>query len=264
MSRHWILGQPEPIVPERDKQMGQPSKFNRHGFISLWTGTFASVAAAEVYFGIPDEVGVYLPPEAFAADFALGEFPQELLEVNFEQAEPRPLRDLLEDATFSASFLDQAVAAAARQGVEQAQGVALLVDFDYRLNPARRDAAGPLRFIGVFPYARVAQREKQAAPDLAEEIGCTTEAVLFVIGALDAARLKREVESGAAGHISALDVCKQLLHSHGDDTPAILREFGLHRSEDVGRIVFALVGKGRLRAREGESEGDFAGLFNLG
>src|SRR5215218_4782978 len=97
----------------------------REGFVSLWVGTFASVEAAEAYFGIPDEIGVYLPPEAFATDFGLGDFPPETLEVNFEQVSPRPLRELLEDATFSASFIDQGVEAGTRQGIYDAQGVAL-------------------------------------------------------------------------------------------------------------------------------------------
>src|SRR5215218_4504498 len=103
----------------------------REGFVSLWVGTFASVEAAEAYFGIPDEIGVYLPPEAFATDFGLGDFPPETLEVNFEHVAPRPLRD----ATFSASFLDQAVEAGTRQGISDAQGVALLYDFDDRAEP---------------------------------------------------------------------------------------------------------------------------------
>jgi uncharacterized repeat protein (TIGR04138 family) len=263
--RHWILGQPEPSVPERDTGPSRPPKCKRDGFVSLWTGNFASVADAEAYFGIPDEIGVSLPAEAFAADFALGDFPQEFLEVNFEQVEPRPLQDLLWDATYSVSFLDQAVLAAARQGVEKAQGIALLFDFDYRLNTERRDAAGVLRFIGVFPYVQVAKRDKlQPLLDIAREIGCPDGAMLFVFLAFAAARTKLEEVRGATGHITAKQFCEQLLRSRGDDTPVILREFGLRRSEDVGRIVFALVNKGMLRVSEGELEGDFAGLFNLG
>src|SRR3954447_18287278 len=110
---------------------GHGAGCGREGFVSLWVGTFPSVEAAESYFGIPDEIGVYLPPETFATDFGLGDFPPETLEVNFEHVAPRPLRELLRDATFSASFLDQAVEAGTRQGISDAQGVALLYDFDY-------------------------------------------------------------------------------------------------------------------------------------
>jgi hypothetical protein len=112
-----MFGQPDPIVPMRGSEGAIPgvqAEYGRGGFVSLWAGTFASVEEAEEYFGIPDEIGVSLPPEAFAVEFGLGSFPAETLEVNFEQERPRPLSDLLQDATFAASFFDQAVAAAAQ------------------------------------------------------------------------------------------------------------------------------------------------------
>jgi len=125
----------------------------RTGFVSVWIGTFPSVEAAEAYFGIPDEIGVYLPPERFARDLGLDDLPPECLEVNFEQVSPRPLRELLKDATFSPAFLDQAVDAANQQGIQAAQGIALLYDFDYHAKSGWQGAAGPLRFIGSFPFA---------------------------------------------------------------------------------------------------------------
>jgi Immunity protein 22 len=128
----------------------------RPGVVSVWVGTFPSVEAAEKYFGVPDEIGVYLPPEGFLRDLGIDDLPPENLEVNFEQAAPRPLRELLRDATFAASFLGPAVEAADRQGIGAAQGVALVYDFDYRLVPGWRPAAGPLRFVGAFPFAKPA------------------------------------------------------------------------------------------------------------
>jgi hypothetical protein len=155
-----MLGQPCPIgpVPSREAIPGGPAELGDPGFVSLWIGAFASVEGAEAYFGIPDETEVLLPPEAFARDFGLGDFPPETLEVNFEQLAHRPLAELLRDASFGASFLQQAVEAAARLGIHEAQGVALLYDFDYRLKPDRLDAAGPLRFIGAFPYRQAEGR----------------------------------------------------------------------------------------------------------
>ena len=88
--------------------------------------------------------------------------------------------------------------------------------------------------------------------------------MLFVVLAFKATRKKLEEIRNATGHITAKQFCEQLLRCRGDDTPVILREFGLRRSEDVGRIIFALVQKGLLRVQEGESEADFAGLFTLG
>lgn len=124
----------------------------RQGFVSLWIGEFASVEAAEAYFGIPDEIGVYLPPEAFAKDLGLEELPSERLEVNFEQVLDRPLRQLLQDATFSSTFIEQALTAASEQGIPTAQGIALLYDFDYQTAPDWQRKVGPLQFIGSFPF----------------------------------------------------------------------------------------------------------------
>src|SRR5437899_10051307 len=151
-----MLGQPDPIiVPVRGKPIvGGQTELARAGFVSVWIGAFSSLEEAEAYFGIPDEIGVYLPAEAFASDFNLGHFPPEKLEVNFEQTSERPIKELLQDATFGPSFLDTALETAAKQGIDRAQGVALLYDFDYRLNPAQTNRAGPLRFVGVFAFVR--------------------------------------------------------------------------------------------------------------
>jgi hypothetical protein len=111
------------------------------------------VGSAGAYFGIPDEIGVDLPPEDFARDLGLDDLPPENLEVNFEQVSPRPLQELLRDATFSASFIAQAVEEARRQGIHEAQGIALLYDFDYQAKPGWQHTAGPLRFVGSFPFA---------------------------------------------------------------------------------------------------------------
>ncbi len=263
-----MLGQPDPIYPVSRSgaiMSGDQVEFKRIGFVSFWAGTFASVEEAEAYFGIPDEVGVYLPPEAFARDFGLGHFPPETLEVNFEQVSPRPLRELLRDATFSASFLDQALEATTRLGIHEAQGIALLFDFDYRLNPSRLDSAGPLRFVGAFPFVRIGPGANlQPIYEVAQEMGCPTGTVLFVLGVLSDARKKRQRERGDnAGSMTASEYCEYLLRCRGDDTLAVLRELGLQRSEDVGRVVFALIEKGVIRRQESDAESDFAGLFVL-
>jgi len=132
----------------------------RQGFVSMWVAEFPSVEAAEAYFGIPDEIGVLLPPEAFAKDLGLEDLPAECLEANFEQVSPRPLRQLLQDASFSESFMDQAVAAASQQGIQMAQGIALMYDFDYQGAPDWQRPVGPLRFIGSFPFVGTSEAQQ--------------------------------------------------------------------------------------------------------
>jgi hypothetical protein len=135
----------------------------RQGFVSVWVGAFPSVEAAEAYFGIPDEIDVYLPPEGFAKDVGIPDLVPECLEVNFEQVSPRPLRQLLQTATFSASFIDQAIEGASRQDIQEAQGIALLYHFDYQTVPGWQRRAGPLLFIGSFPFVGTAPEQGQEA-----------------------------------------------------------------------------------------------------
>jgi uncharacterized repeat protein (TIGR04138 family) len=263
-----MLGQPEPVFPVRcsETTFRGETEFHRTGFVSLWVGTFRSVEEAEAYFGIPDEIGVYLPAEAFAEDMGLSEFRPQTLEVNFEQVSPRPLRELLRDATFAASFLDQAVGAARRQGIDEVQGTALLYDFDFRLKPALIDLAGPMRFIGAFPFVQASpQANLQPFQDLAREIGYPVGAVLFVVVALEELCNKRRQERGVETvQISAREHCEHLLGRCGADTAEFLRELGLRRSEDVGRIVFGMIHAGLARRNPSNSESDFQGLFVLG
>jgi hypothetical protein len=134
----------------------------RKGIVSVWVGSFPSLEEAEAYFGIPDEIGVYLPPERFARDLGLEDLPAECLEVNFENLSPRPLAALLKDATYSASFLDKALEAARQLGIQMAQGIALLYDFDYQAKADRQPATGPVRFLGSFPYAGTSSAEEQS------------------------------------------------------------------------------------------------------
>jgi hypothetical protein len=123
----------------------------RKGVVSIWVGSFPTLEAAESYFGIPDEIGVYLPPEGFASDLGVENDLLDKLEVNFERIAPRPLGELLADATCSATFYDQAVEAASRMGIATSQGIALVYDFDYQEKPGWHPAVGPLTFIGTFP-----------------------------------------------------------------------------------------------------------------
>jgi uncharacterized repeat protein (TIGR04138 family) len=269
-----MLGQPDPVFPVRYSgtiATGSPGELERAGFVSLWVGRFASVEEAEAYFGIPDEIGVCLPAEAFARDFGLGNFPPEKLEANFEQLTPRPVRELLQDATFAGSFLDRAVEAAVQQGISEAQGVALLYDFDYRRKPERCDEAGPVRFIAAFPYVRLLPEAPprpvggpDAAFEVAAELGYPRATVLFVLWALSGAATKHRRERGSDPEpLGAREYCEYLLSCRGEDTRAVLRELGLRRSEDVGRILFALINKGLARRHESDKESDFDGLFVL-
>lgn len=262
-----MFGQPEPTHPvfgSEPSPTGPPSVCVRDNYVSLWTGAFESVERAEAYFGIPDEIGVYLPPEAFAADFDLGNFPPENLEVHFEQMEPRPLPELLDDVTFSVSFRDLALAAASGLGIHQAQGVALIYRFDYRLDPAPINSAGPMRFVGSFPFLPVGpQPALQVAEAVARATGYPLGAVLLVAITFKELCAQQRKAQGFHTHFSAREYCDHLQSWRGPDTPAVLRDLGLRRSEDVGRIVYGMIEAGLAAPGHSDSEADFAELFRL-
>jgi hypothetical protein len=249
--------------------------------VSVWVGQFASADEAEDYFAEEGD-GEGPIPSAFSREWRLGPYPPHRLEIHFEQPSDRALTVLLQEATFSASFIDAAVEAAGRQGIRAAQGIALLYYFDYQSRPDRQCEVGSLRFIGTFAFDRGALQAKFHA--LAEKAGCSVTAVLFVLAAFGECRKKRYVEQGVGGHMSAAEFCAYLVSAGVQDTTAILRclpsrfaaglpsqdtpagllrRLGLGRSEDVGRVVFGLVNTEVLSRQESESEADFRGQFVL-
>jgi uncharacterized repeat protein (TIGR04138 family) len=69
-------------------------------------------------------------------------------------------------------------------------------------------------------------------------------------------------------HVSAAGLCElirefTLFRCRSDRAWAqrMLRRWNILRSEDVGRIVYTMVGLGLMRTREGDREEEFAGLF---
>jgi hypothetical protein len=259
---------------------GRGSQLLCAGQVSVWVGRFASTDEADTFFADASD-GEERIPSAFAREWGLGFYPPHCLEIHFEHLTERPLAVLLQEATFSASFLGAALAAASQQGISAAQGIALLYDFDYQAKPGRVSARGALRFIGAFTFDRAALQGKFHTA--AENAGCSVTAVLFVLAAFGECSRQRR-EQGLLGHMSAAEFCEYLVNAGSVDTAAILRclpsrfagelpvqetpagllrRFGLARSEDVGRVVFGLVNAGVLRCQESESEADFGGRFVL-
>ncbi len=71
---------------------------------------------------------------------------------SFNSFQPSDLRALLESASYSESFVDVALAAASKRGLEQARWVTLQYDFDYDPAEVQRPIADDPIFIGSFPY----------------------------------------------------------------------------------------------------------------
>ena len=97
----------------------------------------------------------------------------------------------------------------------------------------------------------------------AERSGCTVDGVLFVADAMTQALRDR------GARVTAADVCRGV-HSYthhyfndAEEARDLLTEWKVCRSEDVGRVVFALIDAGLVEALPGESSRDFENRFTL-
>ncbi len=68
-------------------------------------------------------------------------------------------------------------------------------------------------------------------------------------------------------HLNATGFCqlfrRRVLSEFGKSSASVLKSWGLHGSQELGQIVFALVAAGRLDASPEDSFDDFLGLFTV-
>ena len=102
---------------------------------------------------------------------------------------------------------------------------------------------------------------------IAQAAGCSVDAVMFVADAAAGARWLASAPRGA--QITARQICGSIrahaMWYFNDKAEAmeLLAEWGIRRSEDAGRIIFAMVEKGLLKAGNEDSIDQFNGLFTL-
>ncbi|MEZ6143391.1 MAG: hypothetical protein R3B84_22720 [Zavarzinella sp.] len=103
--------------------------------------------------------------------------------------------------------------------------------------------------------------------ELAEELGIDVEAfALFdvVMQEISWHTLNAGMDDNPP-HLGAAAFCRLLRsrthHEFGEDSVEILKGWGLHRSEDIGRVVFALVEAGWIDASPDDKRADFDHLF---
>jgi hypothetical protein len=235
--------------------------YRRLGCVSIWAGSFGSVDAVEWYFGVPAPDGRLPPPYSFIEEFQLPPFSPECLEINFTQSAPRRVRELLESTSFSSSYVDAACDGADRLGIEEAQGVALLFNFDYQACPKVLAKSPNLRFLGVFEYdqdAPVVRKDGdqlRTPAEIAATVGFSEWAVLALHAAL------QSLDEAGHNQITARQLCDAVQRCEGGAT--FLRGCGLATSEDLGRLVYGLVGIGFMRAHPGDQQSDFDGVYSL-
>jgi len=91
------------------------------------------------------------------------------------------------------------------------------------------------------------------------------EAYVFVVAALGEtvralppSRLADPRLRHLSGQELTAGVVRIARYEFGELAPMVFREWGVHRSEDVGEIVFELVREGHLQAREEDTMADFS------
>jgi uncharacterized repeat protein (TIGR04138 family) len=100
-------------------------------------------------------------------------------------------------------------------------------------------------------------------------LGCEANAIRFVATCIVQSSKKAGNRSDAAPVMSAIalrDMIRAVALAHFGDASgarAGLRDLRLERSEDVGRIVAALVESGLFTAAEGETPAEFNDMFTL-
>jgi uncharacterized repeat protein (TIGR04138 family) len=111
--------------------------------------------------------------------------------------------------------------------------------------------------------------QRKRYESIATKAGCTVDAVQVVRDVCHHAAAQTTAFGAEQRHVSAREVCDALakhVRYYFEDLAEgkeLLAEWGIRTSEDMGRIVFAMVEAKWMEARPEDSESDFAGLFTL-
>lgn len=104
--------------------------------------------------------------------------------------------------------------------------------------------------------------------ELSDSLGYRKEIISWVLGVIGSATESPEHTSAESDplHTSASDVCRTLIAEayeiHGARIERFLKDAGIDRSEDVGRIVYGLIEKDLVHENEGDSLSDFDDVFD--
>jgi 2-amino-4-hydroxy-6-hydroxymethyldihydropteridine diphosphokinase len=120
------------------------------------------------------------------------------------------------------------------------------------------------------PFAGDVRLVRSHVAGIAQKCGCAQQAVLLVLDAA-AVAAAADAESSAGGHPSHVNARSlveslkrftlDLFDGNAELAVSKLETWGIKRSEDVGRIVIALIGARRLVPSDNDRADDFNGLF---
>jgi hypothetical protein len=140
------------MKPKRKvNRYGPPHFSDKKNRLSVWIGICPLSAVLEDYFK-ENYLDEDQPFTTFSEDFGFGFYDHDSVEMNVSQTGPGPVRDLLADVSYSASFLEAAASAAERQGIRQTELIFLMDDFEYDPKVTEIEQGKHLRFLGCFDY----------------------------------------------------------------------------------------------------------------
>ena len=110
--------------------------------------------------------------------------------------------------------------------------------------------------------------ELRLAPDLlskirAHESHYEESAYLFVLGSIEFLQGRLTVRRHVSGPELAMACRDHALEQYGLMAKQVLEYWGIKRTEDIGRIVFALVEVGLLITQPSDREDDFRSVFDF-
>lgn len=114
--------------------------FEKAGVVSIWVGVNDAFNDSEELDVLQDLCGV-------------GYYELHNQESNCFDFQVVPLKQLLEEMSYSDSFLEKALSSALRKGIDKARWVTLQYDFNYDPKQVRRVVKNDPVFIGSFPYS---------------------------------------------------------------------------------------------------------------
>ncbi len=86
---------------------------------------------------------------------------------------------------------------------------------------------------------------------------------VFVLHALHSVISSLEAPRHVSGQELAQGVRRLALDRYGPLARTVLEHWGIHDTDDVGRVVFAMVEQGILIKQDGDQPEDFAGVFDF-
>ena len=126
---------------ETDKEDYYAQGFERTGYVSLWVGLADQSTAGDEIDVLQDLCGV-------------GYYNLDSQESNCHEFRVVSVVDLLGKLSYSPTFQDEAVKAAADKGVMKGRWVVAQYDFAYDPGRVKRTISSDPVFLGVFPYSR--------------------------------------------------------------------------------------------------------------